>query len=127
MLSVCFPTITAAAPAAAMEVVLQPSFFFHLFTVNLLGLLLPLSFLLLGRLSSAGYLAALPWTPPPLVLSLILYLNSPLLYILVSFVIVSALLHSLTGKSALPAKLPGPISQPRLYAAWIFLCTLQVC
>ncbi|KAG7036639.1 hypothetical protein SDJN02_00259, partial [Cucurbita argyrosperma subsp. argyrosperma] len=101
----------------------KPSFLFHLFAVNLLGLLLPLSFLLLLRLSSALYLPA----PPPLFLSLILYLNSPLLFLLVISVIVSALLHSLTGKSILHTNFPGHVSQPRLYAAWILLCTFQVC
>ncbi|XP_038904328.1 uncharacterized protein LOC120090682 [Benincasa hispida] len=107
--------------------ILSPSFLFHLFAINLLGLLLPLSFLLLARLSSVLYLIGLLPLSSPLLLSLILYVNSPLLFLLVSFVIVSTLFHSLTGKSALPTKLPGPVSQPRLYTAWIFLCTLQVC
>lgn len=109
----------------AMEI-LKPSFLFHLFSINLLGLLLPLSLLLLARLSSALYLFGLLPLSSSLLLSLILYVNTPLLFLLVSFVTVSTLLHSLTGKSALPTKLPSPISRPRLYTAWIFLCTLQV-
>ncbi|KAG6581302.1 hypothetical protein SDJN02_19888, partial [Cucurbita argyrosperma subsp. argyrosperma] len=106
--------------------ILRAWFLFHLLAVNLLALLLPLSLLLLARLSSALYLAGPPLLPP-LFLSLILYLTSPILILLVSFVVLSALLHSLTGKSALPTKLPAPVSQPRLYTTWIFLCTLQVC
>ncbi|KAH9609113.1 hypothetical protein KSS87_004479 [Heliosperma pusillum] len=38
----------------------------------------------------------------------------------------AALIHGLTGKISLLTELPGPIFRPRIHAAWILLCTLQV-
>ncbi|XP_024174825.1 uncharacterized protein LOC112180497 [Rosa chinensis] len=114
---------------------------FHILTITLLSLLLPLSFLLLSRLSSANYyylltLSTTDSPPSPLgsstyfcdfCSSLFLYSTPSLLYILVSIVSIAALIHGLTGKVTIIAQPPSPIFRPRLYTAWIFLCTLQVC
>lgn len=113
---------------------------FHILTVTLLSLLLPLSFLLLSRISCANfyYLLTLSTTnsSPPLesstnlcdfCSSLFLYSTPFLLYILVSIVSIAALIHALTGKVTIIVEPPSPIFRPRLYTAWIFLCTLQVC
>lgn len=112
---------------------------FHILTVTLLSLLLPLSFLLLSRLSCANYYNLLPAstsTAPPeqpseyycnFCFSLFLYSTPSLLYILVSIVSIAALIHALTGKITIIAEPPSPIFRPHLYTAWIFLCTLQVC
>ncbi|KAK9282515.1 hypothetical protein L1049_005435 [Liquidambar formosana] len=71
---------------------------FHILTITLLSLLLPLSFLLLARLSSAHYLLAftpLP-QPCPLIFSLFFYSNPTLLHALVSIISVATLIHGLT-------------------------------
>ncbi|KAF5176985.1 Transmembrane protein [Thalictrum thalictroides] len=102
---------------------------FYIFTINLLSLLLPLSFLLVSRLSRAQYVLSSydPSQSDSFLLFLFLYTNPTLLHILVSFVSINALLHGLTGKFALPKVVTSPVLQPRLYTAWILLCTLQVC
>lgn len=103
---------------------------FYLVSITLLSLLLPLSFLLLARLSSAHYLISLTSNPPPpnsLLSSLFLYTNPNLLHALVSVVTLAALVSALTGRISPLSELPGPVFQPRVHAAWIFLCTLQVC
>ncbi|XP_050378126.1 uncharacterized protein LOC126795324 [Argentina anserina] len=124
----------------AMNLLKQP---FQILTITLLSLLLPLSFLLLSRLSCANYyylltLSAISSPPPPQPLesstyfcdfcsSLLLYSTPFLLYILVSVVSIAALIHGLTGRVTIIAEPPCPIFRPRLYTAWIFLCTLQMC
>ncbi|KAK3034620.1 hypothetical protein RJ639_033575 [Escallonia herrerae] len=104
---------------------------FHLLTITLLSLLLPLSFLLLARLTTARYLFAFKANPtslpPSLIFSFFLYTNPTLLHVLVSLVCVAALLQGLTGQVKLSSESPEPVLRPRLYTAWIFLCTLQVC
>ncbi|KAJ4727814.1 Transmembrane protein [Melia azedarach] len=104
---------------------------FHILTINLLTLLLPLSFLLLARVSSAHYLLTIISYPSQLsssfFLSVFLYTNPALLYILVSTVSVATLIHGLTGKLNIINESPGTVYRPRLYTAWIFLCTLQIC
>ncbi|XP_026435127.1 uncharacterized protein LOC113332840 [Papaver somniferum] len=92
---------------------------FYIFTLTLLSLLLPLSFLLLARLSYVKY----PSLPSSFLLSLFLNINPALLQALLSFFSVTALIHGLTGKFTL---LYGSPLQPRLHIAWIFLCVLQV-
>ncbi|XP_059625305.1 uncharacterized protein LOC132268482 [Cornus florida] len=118
---------------------LQP---FHLLTITLLSLLLPLSFLLLARLSTAQYLLTFTTsqtTPQPLSLlfSLFLYTNPTILHVLVSLVCVATLIHGLTCRitlfiinyeeSSWSSSSTPTVRPPRLYTAWILLCTLQVC
>lgn len=108
-----------------------PSFIepFYVISITLLSLLLPLSFLLIARLSSAQYILSLASISPPkhLIFSVFLYTNPNLLHALVYVISLAALIHALTGRISLISELPGPIFRPRVHAAWIFLCTLQVC
>ncbi|XP_061350110.1 uncharacterized protein LOC133295320 [Gastrolobium bilobum] len=109
-----------------------PKELFYLFTNTLLSLLLPLSFLLLARLSGAQYyLQSLTLNhssqPFPYVLSLALHINPCVLYVLVSIVTVASLIHGLTGKITLFSESSSTVLQPRLYTAWLLLCTFQVC
>ncbi|XVF72748.1 hypothetical protein PTKIN_Ptkin12aG0145300 [Pterospermum kingtungense] len=104
---------------------------FHLFTITLLSLLLPLSFLLVARLSCLNYvLSAItsngskPW--PSLFFSLYFYTNPAVLYVLVSVLSIAALFHGLTGKITLVSESPDAVYRPHLYIAWIVLCILQV-
>ncbi|KAF9669257.1 hypothetical protein SADUNF_Sadunf14G0089000 [Salix dunnii] len=106
---------------------------FHVLTITLLSLLLPLSFLLLARLSSYKYLLAIrpdpvQQTPSSFITSLFLSVNPAILYLVVSIVSVSTLIHGLTGKiTPLGGDSTGAIYRPGMYTAWIILCTLQVC
>lgn len=113
----------------AKELLMEP---FYILTINLLNLLLPLSFLLLARISCAQYLLTIisypaELSPSSILFSLFLNTNPVLLYILVSTVSIATLVHSLTGKLTILSDSPGKNYQPRLYTAWILLCTLQVC
>ncbi|KDP28265.1 hypothetical protein JCGZ_14036 [Jatropha curcas] len=107
---------------------------FAICTITLLSILLPLSFLLLARLSCYSYLLSLVGsepTQPPLnnffIFSLFLYGNPAILYFLVSIFSIVTLLHALTGKITILTESSGEFHRPRLYTAWILLCTLQVC
>ncbi|KAF3436548.1 hypothetical protein FNV43_RR23640 [Rhamnella rubrinervis] len=109
---------------------------FHILTITLLALILPLSFLLLARLSYARYLLTLDsYVSTPqysstssYVFSFSLYSNPALLYLVVSIISIATLIHGFTGKLTLiSASSTTPTFRPRLYTAWIFLCTLQVC
>ncbi|KAJ1412559.1 hypothetical protein SESBI_20286 [Sesbania bispinosa] len=107
---------------------------FYLFTLTLLSLLLPLSFLLLARLSVAQYyLQTLTWYHStqsfPYVLSLALQINPCILYFLVSIITAASLIHGLTGQitTLSDSYSSSIVIQPRLYTAWILLCTFQVC
>ncbi|KAE8646365.1 uncharacterized protein LOC105436179 [Cucumis sativus] len=91
---------------------------FHLFTLTLLSLSLPISFLLFCRLVHSHYLHAfLPLSSP---LPSILSADRLLLLALISFISISAFLDNLFGKSILPSKSSG------LSAAWFVLCVLQI-
>ena len=110
----------------------SPREIFYLVTLTLLSLLFPLSFLLLARLSSAQYyLQSLKWyhssEPFPHIFSLFLQINPAILYFLISIISAATLFHGLTGKITLLSESQSPALQPRLYMAWILLCTLQVC
>ncbi|GJS96988.1 hypothetical protein Tco_0803956 [Tanacetum coccineum] len=111
----------------------------QVFTTTLLSLLLPLSFLLLARLSTADYLMSLNDYYPaqveleePSMVFFSLLLNaipiSPL-HILVSLLCVASLVHNLNhSRITFPSFLDSlETGRPRLYMAWIVLCTLQVC
>ncbi|KAJ7973063.1 putative Transmembrane protein [Quillaja saponaria] len=105
---------------------------FYIFTLSLLSLLLPLSFLLIARLSGAQYylLTFTSYSAPEsfsFLFSLFLHTNPCILYVLVFIVSIGTLIQSLTGKITLLNESPSPVVQPRLYTAWIVLCTLQVC
>ncbi|KAK9685007.1 hypothetical protein RND81_10G249300 [Saponaria officinalis] len=106
-------------------ILVQP---FYLFSVTLLSLLLPLSFLLLARLSSAQYLLSLVSITPPktFLFSLFLQTNPNLLHVFLLITSLAALIHGLTGRISLLNEFPSPIFRPRVHAAWILLCTLQV-
>ncbi|PSS06192.1 Zinc finger CCCH domain-containing protein [Actinidia chinensis var. chinensis] len=111
--------------SGAKQLLTQP---FHLLTTTLLSLLLPLSFLLLARLSAAHYFFT--QTQPqnsPLFFSLFLYTNPSLLPSLISLLTVATLIHGLTGQTTLLTESPKQISRPHLYVAWISLSILQVC
>ncbi|KAL9227637.1 hypothetical protein vseg_003305 [Gypsophila vaccaria] len=101
---------------------------FYLISVTLLSLLLPLSFLLLARLSSAQYLLSLVSITPPktFLFSLFLQTNPNLLHVFLLITSLAALIHGLTGRISLLTEFPGPVFRPRIHAAWILLCTLQV-
>lgn len=113
---------------------------FRIVTTALLSLLLPLSFLLLARLSTAHYLLAVAgnfsirWPEPSGVVSfLFLYANSTVLYFLISLISVSAFVHVfLNGRvtisffSSRSSWWSSPVPR-RLYAAWILLFMLQLC
>lgn len=106
----------------------------RMLALSLLSLILPLSFLLLARLSTAHHRLLPP--PPPLIISftpsslallpyyLFLYINSTL-YALLSLLCVGTLVHALTGR--LTNSSVDPLFRPRLYVAWVLLCTLQIC
>ncbi|KAJ8440853.1 hypothetical protein Cgig2_000741 [Carnegiea gigantea] len=102
---------------------------FYLLSITLLSLLLPLSFLLLARLSSAHYLLSLGSEPPrkSLLCSLFLYSNPNLLHVLVAFVSLATLINGLMGRIGPLSEPSRPVFRPRLHAAWILLCTLQGC
>ncbi|XWS46552.1 hypothetical protein CRYUN_Cryun14cG0077600 [Craigia yunnanensis] len=104
---------------------------FHLLTIILLSLLLPLSFLLVARLSCVNYiLTAITSNPsqpsPSFLLSFYFYTNPAVLYILVSAVSIATLVHGLTGKITFVSESPDVVYRPRLYIAWIVLCIVQV-
>ncbi|KAK4441837.1 hypothetical protein Salat_0518600 [Sesamum alatum] len=121
---VVFDSVTAA--------VREP---FRILTTILLSLLLPLSFLLLARISTAHYLLSVSdYYPIPTqpayssLCSLLFYTKNPsILHLLVSFLSVSSLTHALTGNTTFISQSPEPLTRPRLYVAWILLCVLQVC
>ncbi|KAM1257423.1 hypothetical protein ACFX15_030767 [Malus domestica] len=83
---------------------------FHILTLTLLSLLLPLSFLLLSRLSCTNCLLSISFPtliiPPPepsnydssCIFYLFLYAIPSFLYLLVSIVTIAAFIHCITGK-----------------------------
>ncbi|XVF32898.1 hypothetical protein REPUB_Repub17cG0122700 [Reevesia pubescens] len=104
---------------------------FHLLTITLLSLLLPLSFLLVARLSCVNYiLNAITSNPSQssssFLLSFYFYTNPALLYLFVSVVSIATLFHGLTGKITFVSESSDAVYRPRLYTAWIVLCMLQV-
>ncbi|XP_059311043.1 uncharacterized protein LOC132062506 [Lycium ferocissimum] len=106
---------------------------FQFFTTILLSLLFPLSFLILSRLSIAHYLIDLlgystEADNSDLLIKFFLQVNPIFLHVLVSLISVASLSHGLTGgTSCFIKRTPEPVSRPRLYTAWIFLCILQIC
>lgn len=112
---------------------IQPSF--YLLTTTLLSLLLPLSFLLVARLSTSYSLFSLdrdhPITHPSnlssILISLFIETNPSLLHALVFLIAAATLFHGLTGQTLFITEPSEPNSRPNLYISWILLCTLQLC
>ncbi|CAI9761499.1 unnamed protein product [Fraxinus pennsylvanica] len=109
---------------------------FHILSATLLSLLIPLSFLLLARLTTARYLLSVfdnyPMQNPNSPLSLLfLYTKPTVINLLVTIVSVLALTNGLIGKIKLLSGPPPPAKAVEfrlcLYVAWIFLCILQIC
>ncbi|OIT06975.1 PREDICTED: uncharacterized protein LOC109222364 [Nicotiana attenuata] len=107
---------------------------FQCLTIILLSLLLPLSFIVLARLSVARYLITTSTEyytrPDSLLVKIFLYANPNILHVLVPLVAVSALIHGLTGRTILFIKQSADhmtYSKPCLYTAWFFLFMLQIC
>ena len=104
---------------------------FRIFTITLLSLLLPLAFLLLARIACARFLFS-QLDSSPAFFSVFLHTNPAILYLIVSTISIATLIHTLTaGKLTLLSEsyyVWSPLTlRPRLFASWIFLCTLQVC
>ncbi|OMO82117.1 hypothetical protein COLO4_23224 [Corchorus olitorius] len=104
---------------------------FHLLTVTLLSLLLPLAFLLVARLSCVNYILTITSdhsqpSPSNFLFSFQFYTNPAVLYILISAVSIATLVHGLTGKITFVSESPEATYRPHLYIAWIALCILQV-
>ncbi|PON72384.1 Transmembrane protein [Trema orientale] len=108
----------------------------RIITITLLSLLLPLAFLLLARIACTRFLLSQllkesEISSSPAFFSVFLHTNPAILYIIVSTVSIVTLVHTLTGKLTLLSEshyVWSPLTlRPRLFAAWIFLCTLQVC
>ncbi|PON61719.1 hypothetical protein PanWU01x14_143780 [Parasponia andersonii] len=108
----------------------------RIIAITLLSLLLPLAFLLLARIACTRFLLSQLLKEYELsystaFFSAFLHTNPAILYIIVSTVSIVTLVHTLTGKLTLLSESQyvwSPLTlRPRLFAAWIFLCTLQVC
>ncbi|XP_010512628.1 PREDICTED: uncharacterized protein LOC104788553 [Camelina sativa] len=101
---------------------------FRLITTTLLSILLPLSFLLLSRLSSAAFILSLPSLPPENPDYFLLNTIHAIVYAVVSIVTVHTLIHScLITKIRSSADTNRSIGfyYPRVSIAWVFLLTLQ--
>lgn len=97
---------------------------FHFLTTTLLSLLLPLSFLLVARLSCSSYFSPVPYGPFSSARSLFLDTNPTLLLTLLSLLGMATLMHCSTG--FLPGRRQA-VRRPWIYAAWVLLCALQIC
>ncbi|CAF2124315.1 hypothetical protein BRARA_C02362 [Brassica rapa] len=111
----------------AEQLVVKP---FRLVTTTLLSLLLPLSFLLLSRLSSASFLFSLINSPPQtdssFVFSILHYTNPAILYVAVSAISVYTLVLGLTTKiTASDPNSSIPFS-PHVTMAWLTLFLVQI-
>ncbi|XP_049410752.1 uncharacterized protein LOC125873986 [Solanum stenotomum] len=98
---------------------------FQCLTIILLSLLLPLSFIVLARLSVTRYLIATSdyMEPDTLLVKLFLYANPTFLRLLTPLVSISALTQCLTGRTLSDHM----ISKSRLYMSWFLLFTFQIC
>ncbi|KAK6785805.1 hypothetical protein RDI58_014330 [Solanum bulbocastanum] len=98
---------------------------FQCLTIILLSLLLPLSFIVLARLSVTRYLIATSdyTEPDTLLVKLFLYANPTFLRLLTPLVSISALIQCLTGRTLFDHM----ISKSRLSMSWFLLFTFQIC
>lgn len=99
---------------------------FQCLTIILLSLLLPLSFIVLARLSVTRYLIATSdyTEPDTLLVKLFLYANPIFLRLLTPLVTISALTQCLTGRTLTDHIM---ISKSHLYMSWLILFTFQIC
>lgn len=112
-----------------------PRELFYLFTITILSLLLPLSFLLLATLSSAQYylqtLTLFQYSSPqqqfPYIFHLALNINPCILYALVSIVSVVTLIQGLMGKVKIKIFTESPSRASFISIAWALICAFQVC
>ncbi|KAH7836995.1 hypothetical protein Vadar_008315 [Vaccinium darrowii] len=107
---------------------------FYLLTTTLLSLLLPLSFLLLARLSASYAVFTSDPYPQPhpsnyssILISLFIKTNPSFLHAVVSLLTAATLIHGLTGQKLVTTESPDPNFRPHLCISWILLCTLQLC
>ncbi|KAL0896256.1 hypothetical protein Bca101_080217 [Brassica carinata] len=103
---------------------------FRLVTTTLLSLLLPLSFLLLSRLSSSSFLFSLLKSPPQtdssFFLSIFHYTNPAILYAVVSSISVYTLVLGLTTKITATDPNRSIPFYPHVSIAWLTLFLVQV-
>ncbi|KAK1412501.1 hypothetical protein QVD17_33804 [Tagetes erecta] len=108
----------------------------QVFITTLLSLLLPLSFLLLARISTASYLLSrnleFPVSEPASTVFFSLLSSIPFtpLHVLVSVLCVASLINALNSDGRTGFHIfgsPETSGKEQLYTAWIVLCTLQVC
>ncbi|CAH8306946.1 unnamed protein product [Eruca vesicaria subsp. sativa] len=111
----------------AEQLVVKP---FRLATTTLLSLLLPLSFLLLSRLSSASFLFSLLKSPPQtdssFLFSIFHYTNPAILYAVVSLISIYTLVLGLTTKITATDPNRSIPFYPRVSMAWLTLFLVQV-
>lgn len=93
----------------------------HCLAFTLLSLHLPLSFLLMNKLTTAHHLIsttrAAPHHPISIVISLLVETNPPLLHSVLLFICLFALMETVTGRKV----------KPRLHVGWATLCLSQLC
>lgn len=104
---------------------------FRLLTTTLLSLLLPLSFLLLSRLSSASFLFSLIKSPPPqtdssFFFSIFHYTNPAITYAFVSLISVYTLVLGLTTKITSTDPNRSIPFYPHVSIAWLTLFLVQI-
>ncbi|CAH8330432.1 unnamed protein product [Eruca vesicaria subsp. sativa] len=111
----------------AEQLVVKP---FRLVTTTLLSLLLPLSFLLLSRLSSASFLFSLIKSPPQgdssFFFSIFHYTNPAILYVAVSAISVYTLVLGLTTKITATDPNRSIPFYPHVTMAWLTLFLVQI-
>ncbi|CAL9213439.1 unnamed protein product [Arabidopsis halleri] len=92
---------------------------FQMISISLLSLLVPLSFLFLSRLSVSS--SSAPVTVSGLLFSLLHQADVGVLYTILSLIIVSTLIHNLSGKPECS------VLHSHLYICWIVLFIVQAC
>ncbi|KAG2331990.1 hypothetical protein Bca52824_003170 [Brassica carinata] len=110
----------------AEQLVVKP---FRLVTTTLLSLLLPLSFLLLSRLSSASFLFSLLKSPPQTESSIffsIFHYTNPAIYVAVSAISVYTLVLGLTTKITATDPNRSVPFYPHVTMAWLTLFLVQI-
>lgn len=112
----------------AEQLVVKP---FRLVTTTLLSLLLPLSFLLISRLSSASFLFSLIKSQPQtessfFFFSLFLRANPAIIYVVVSSISVYTLVLGLTTKITATDPKRSIVFYPHVSIAWLTLFLVQI-
>ncbi|GAB2226465.1 hypothetical protein Droror1_Dr00022273 [Drosera rotundifolia] len=102
---------------------------FYVLCISTLSILLPLSFLLLARLSIASFLFSFASTPKPkpsLFLSIFLYTNPTLVQVLLAIITISTFICVITGRLRPVNKDEVAVFRPGLVLSWVLLFMLQV-